>query len=194
MSCLWIGKSATLLLWWHTTWFCCHSNTFMALPEFLVLSVHVVALFQVRSFHLNHLKLTILVKRYKLLCSSHYRRILWIVVILFNIHTPNAHLNQRHLWIYDLYFAYNSALHYSQIDFFTWIMWSFASLIKKTNLQTIHMIVEMLPLLFALIISSFRFLIIFRRSVYWLEAKNAILPLQILCAVIFFFSQALSMQ
>ena len=42
------------------------------------------------------------------------------------------------------------------------------------------MIVEMLPLLFALIISSFRFLIIFRRSVYWLEAKNAILPLQIL--------------
>jgi len=49
------------------------------------------------------------------------------------------------------------------------------------------MIVEMLPLLFALIISSFRFLIIFRRSVYWLEAKNAILPLQILCAVIFFF-------
>ena len=58
---------------------------------------------------------------------------------------------------------------------------------KKTNLQTIHMIVKMLPLLFALIISSFRFLIIFRRSVYWLEAKNAILPLQILCAVIFFF-------
>ena len=133
MSCLWIGKSATLLLWWHTTWFCCHSNTFMALPEFLVLSVHLVALFQVWSFHLNHLKLTILVKRYKLLCSSHYRRILWIVVILFNIHTPNAHLNQRHLWIYDLYFAYNSALHYSQIDYFTWIMWSFASLIKKNK-------------------------------------------------------------
>jgi hypothetical protein len=38
----------------------------MALPEFLVLSVHLVALLQVLYFHQNHLKLTILVKRYKL--------------------------------------------------------------------------------------------------------------------------------
>jgi len=61
---------------------------------------------------------------------------------------------------------------------------------KKANLRTIHIIVEMLPLLFALIVSSFYFLIIFWRFVYWLEAKNVILPLQILRAVIF-FSQTL---
>ena len=70
-------------------------------------------------------------------------------------------------------------------------MWSFASLIKKTNLQTIHMIVEMLPLLFALIVSSFYFLIIFWRFVYWLEAKNVILTLQILRAVIFFLKHSM---
>jgi len=63
MWCLWIRKSVTLLLWWHSTWFCCHSNTFMALPEFLILSVHLVALLQLRSFLLNHLKLTFLVKK-----------------------------------------------------------------------------------------------------------------------------------
>lgn len=63
MWCLWIRKSVTLLLWWHSTWFCCHSNTFMALPEFLIFSVHLVALLQLRSFLLNHLKLTFLVKK-----------------------------------------------------------------------------------------------------------------------------------
>lgn len=194
MWCLWIRKSVTLLLWWHSTWFCCHSNTFMALPEFLILSVHLVALLQLRSFLLNHLKLTFLVKKIQTFMqftlSKDSMNCCHFVQYSYTKCTSQSK-TPLDLWLVfclQLCFALlpNRLFHLNYVK-----LRQFDK--KKTNLQTIHMIVEMLPLLFALIISSFRFLIIFRRSVYWLEAKNAILPLQILCAVIF-FSQALSMQ